>query len=57
MSDSLAPRECATAFQRIGHHVIEKRSLTEPLHLTAARLRVGMNMNGHVWAAAGDRQR
>ncbi|MCZ6562409.1 MAG: hypothetical protein O6948_05735 [Deltaproteobacteria bacterium] len=57
MSDSLATRECATAFQRIGHHVIEKRSLTEPLHLTAARLRVGMNMNGHVWAAAGDRQR
>jgi hypothetical protein len=26
-----------------------------PLHLTAARLRFGINVNGIVWAAAGNR--
>jgi hypothetical protein len=28
--------------------------LTEPLHLTAARVRFGMNLNGYVGAAARD---
>jgi hypothetical protein len=29
----------------------------QPLHLTAARLRFGINTKGLGWAAAGDRQR
>ena len=52
VSDSLAPREYSSAFWRIGHHVIEKRCLTEPLHLIAALCRLGMNLNCHVWELA-----
>jgi hypothetical protein len=29
----------------------------QPLHLTAARLRIGMKLKRHGWAAAGERQR
>jgi hypothetical protein len=31
--------------------------LTSPLHLTATRLRFGMNVKGHGWAAARDGER
>jgi beta-lactamase class D len=31
--------------------------LTTPLHLTAARLRLGVNLKGHIWAAADARVR
>jgi len=28
--------------------------LSNPVHMTAARLRIGMTPNGHVWAVARD---